>query len=75
MKHIGNEIYHIIEKKQLVKRRIARNLEMDPSRFNQLSTSDRADDAKAAPTSEAGRSTLPACGNDGIFHIHTSDRA
>lgn len=36
MKHIGNEIYHIIEKKQLVKRRIARNLEMDPSRFNQL---------------------------------------
>lgn len=24
MKHIGNEIYHIIEKKQLVKRQISR---------------------------------------------------
>ena len=43
MKHIGNEIYHIIEKKQLVKRRIARNLEMDPSRFNQFMNSETND--------------------------------
>lgn len=36
MKHIGRELYQIIEKKRLVKRHIAQAIDMDPSRFNQL---------------------------------------
>ena len=36
MKHIGEELYRIIEKKHLVKRRIAEQIGMDPSRFGQL---------------------------------------
>ncbi len=35
MKHIGKELYQIIDKKRLVKRHIAEKIGMDPSRFNQ----------------------------------------
>ncbi len=36
MKHIGNELYRIIEEKQLVKRTIAMNCGISPSYFSQM---------------------------------------
>ena len=36
MKHIGQQLYAIIDKKKLVKRQIAKELDIDPSRFNAL---------------------------------------
>lgn len=36
MKHIGRELYQIIDKKQLVKKKIAEKIGMEPSQFNQL---------------------------------------
>lgn len=36
MKHVGKELFRIIDQKKLVKRRIATNIGMNPSQFNQL---------------------------------------
>lgn len=45
MKHIGQELYYIIEKKQLVKRRLAKKLGIDPSRFSALMHNESMDAA------------------------------
>lgn len=36
MKHVGHELYQIIDKKKLVKKQLAEKIGMEPSQFNQL---------------------------------------